>query len=79
MKKTVIVILSLCASVVYAQDSLRFNPIVQWDANPVESQGQTGTCCRYSTASFLVSELIRMGKGTHNLSEIFVKIFINII
>ena len=72
MKKTVIVILSLCASVVCAQDSLRFNPIVQWDANPVESQGQTGTCWSYSTASFLESELIRMGKGTHNLSEIFV-------
>jgi bleomycin hydrolase len=72
MKKTVIVILSLCASVVCAQDSLRFNPIVQWDANPVESQGQTGTCWSYSTASFLESELIRMGKGTHNLSEIFI-------
>ena len=72
MKKTVIVILSMCASIVSAQDSLRFNTIVQWDANPVESQGQTGTCWSYSTASFLESELIRMGKGTHNLSELFI-------
>ena len=56
---------------VSAQDTLQFEKIVQWDANPVESQGRTGTCWSYSTASFLESELIRMGKGTHNLSEIF--------
>ncbi len=57
---------------VSAQDSLSFQKIVLWDANPVESQGQTGTCWSYSTASFLESELIRMKKGSHNLSEIFI-------
>ena len=55
-----------------ATDSLSFSTIIQSDANPVESQGQTGTCWSFSTASFLESETIRMNKEVHNLSEIFV-------
>ena len=56
----------------FAQDTLSFEKVVQLDANPVESQGQTGTCWSFAASSFLESELIRMGKGTHNLSEIFI-------
>jgi bleomycin hydrolase len=55
-----------------AKDTITFEKVVQWDANPVESQGQTGTCWSFSTSSFLESELIRMKKGSHNLSEIFI-------
>ena len=55
-----------------AQDSLVFNNIVILDANDVESQGKTGTCWSYATASFLESELIRTGKGNYDLSEMFV-------
>ena len=72
MKNIFITVLSLSINFAYAQDSLSFHKIIQWDANPVESQGKTGTCWSFSTASFLESELIRMGKGTHNLSEIFI-------
>ena len=72
MKNIVITAFAFLSSIAIAQDSLSFEPIVQWDANPVESQGKTGTCWSYSTASFLESELIRMGKGSHNLSEIFI-------
>ena len=73
MKKIIcIAALSLSLNFTYAQDSLSFQSIVQWEANPVESQGKTGTCWSFSTASFLESELIRTGKGTHNLSEIFI-------
>lgn len=39
---------------------------------PVISQGNTGTCWSFSTISFLESELIRMGKGEIDLSEMFV-------
>jgi bleomycin hydrolase len=53
------------------KDTVSFDRIVQWDANSVESQGQTGTCWSFSTSSFLESELIRMKKGRHKLSEIF--------
>ncbi|MEM9821566.1 MAG: C1 family peptidase [Bacteroidota bacterium] len=39
---------------------------------PVKSQGRTGTCWSFATASFMESELMRQGKGEHNLSEMFV-------
>jgi bleomycin hydrolase len=72
MKKIVFSLLCISFVNVWAQDTLSFDKIVQWDANPVESQGRTGTCWSYSAASFLESELIRMNKGSHNLSEIFI-------
>jgi len=79
MKKLIVGVFTLACSIATAQDTLKFQSIVQWDANPVESQGRTGTCWSYSTSSFLESELIRMGKGTHNLSEIFIarQVYIN--
>jgi len=41
-------------------------------ATSVKSQGRTGTCWCFSTISMLESELIRMGKGEIDLSEMFV-------
>ncbi len=38
----------------------------------VKSQGQTGTCWCFATASFLESEMLRRGKGQFDLSEIFI-------
>ncbi len=38
---------------------------------PVKSQDRTGTCWSYATSSFLESELIRMGKGEHDISEMY--------
>jgi bleomycin hydrolase len=40
-------------------------------ATPVKSQDMTGTCWSFSTTSFLESEVLRLGKGEHNLSEMF--------
>lgn len=42
------------------------------DCTAVKSQDRTGTCWSFATASFIESELIRMGKGQHDLSEMFV-------
>ncbi|MGI9517479.1 MAG: aminopeptidase C [Pirellulaceae bacterium] len=42
------------------------------ECTDVETQGQTGTCWCFATASFIESELIRQGKGLHELSEMFV-------
>jgi len=39
---------------------------------PVKNQAKTGTCWCFSTISFLESELLRMGKGEFDLSEMFV-------
>jgi len=80
MKKILFIVFALSFYISSAQDTtstpvgdtLSFEKIVQWDANPVESQGKTGTCWSFSTSSFLESELIRMNKGSHNLSEIFI-------
>jgi bleomycin hydrolase len=41
-------------------------------ATSVKSQDQTGTCWAFSTASFLESEALRLGKGTSDLSEMYV-------
>ena len=38
---------------------------------PVKNQQNTGTCWSFATTSFIESELIRMGKGDVNLSEMF--------
>ncbi len=80
MRKIILITLVFSFNYVFCQedtaavveDTLKFEKIVQWDANPVESQGKTGTCWSFSTSSFLESELIRMKKGSHNLSEIFI-------
>ena len=41
-------------------------------ATDVKSQDSTGTCWCFATASFMESELIRMNKGQHNISEMFI-------
>ena len=38
-------------------------------ATPVKNQAVTGTCWSFATTSFFESELIRMGKGEYDLSE----------
>lgn len=48
-----------------------FKMIYEVDATSVKNQAKTGTCWDFSTNSFLESELLRMGKGKYNLSEMF--------
>lgn len=63
-----------------AQDTIRnkkgggylFTKVVNLDATPVQDQNSTGTCWSFSALSYFESELLRTGKGTHNLSEMFV-------
>ena len=43
-------------------------------ANPITSiknQSRAGTCWCYSTFAFLESELLRMGKGEYDFSEMY--------
>lgn len=48
-----------------------FTMIYDVDATSVKNQAKTGTCWDFATQSFLESELLRMGKGHYNLSEMF--------
>lgn len=47
--------------------TVKENPITS-----IKDQNQSGTCWCFSTLSFLESELMRMGKGEHDLCEMFV-------
>lgn len=49
-----------------------FTLVKDVEATPVQDQYRTGTCWSFSTLGFLESELIRTGKGEHNLSEMYV-------
>lgn len=50
----------------------QFTEIARAAATPVKNQAATGTCWCFATASFMESELLRMGKGTFDLSEMFI-------
>ncbi len=49
-----------------------FTIVTQLDAGSVKNQAGTSTCWSFATNSFLESELLRMGKGKFDLSEMFV-------
>lgn len=49
-----------------------FTTVVSHEATPVKDQSSTGTCWCFATASFMESELLRMGKGEYDLSEMYI-------
>jgi bleomycin hydrolase len=49
-----------------------FTVIKNNETTEVQNQWRTGTCWSFSSLSFIESELIRNGKGKHNLSEMFI-------
>ena len=67
------VALLLLAVTSFAQTpGYEFTTVVSHKATPVKDQGSTGTCWCFATASFMESELLRMGKGEYDLSEMFI-------
>lgn len=79
MKRTFISALALMCAISsgYAKDKKKaveeegyvFTPVKELKVTPVKNQNRTGTCWCFSTLSFLESELIRMGKGEHDLPK----------
>jgi aminopeptidase C len=49
-----------------------FTPVIELKATPVKNQAATGTCWCFATTSFIESELLRMGKGEYDLSEMWI-------
>lgn len=49
----------------------KFTEVISLPATPVKNQASTGTCWCFATISFFESELLRMGKGEYDLSEMF--------
>ncbi len=72
---TSIILLALLIPFVSAQkiekENFDFKEIKTLKTTGVKSQDRTGTCWCYATTSFLETELIRMGKGEFDLSEMF--------
>lgn len=51
----------------YTFTAVKENPVT-----PVKNQASSGTCWSFSGVSFLESELLRKGKGTFDLSEMYI-------
>lgn len=49
-----------------------FTVVTDIEATDVQSQGRTGTCWSFSALSFVESEIMRLGGGKHELSEMFI-------
>ena len=54
------------------ENGYQFTMVKKLPCTSVKNQNKSGTCWSYSGLSFLESELLRMGKGEYNLSEMFV-------
>lgn len=76
MKKQVMIMAAmLCMGAVSmnAQESgYKFTDVVRLKTTPVKNQASTGTCWCFATTSFMETELLRMGKGEYDLSEMFI-------
>ncbi len=84
MKKTVLFLVAIAMAVMPLQaqkakkqaaaepEGYIFTTVVSLPATPVKNQSATGTCWCFATTSFMESELLRMGKGEYDLSEMFV-------
>ncbi len=68
-----LIALFLWTSVAYVQtpDPYEFRPMKLLPATSVKNQEQTGTCWSFAATSLLESELLRQGKDTHDLSEMY--------
>ncbi|WP_352422887.1 C1 family peptidase [Proteiniphilum sp.] len=62
----------LAAVAVSAQGAYNFSVIKQNPITPVKNQASSGTCWSFSGVGMLESELIRMGKGEFDLSEMYI-------
>ncbi|HOP00189.1 MAG TPA: aminopeptidase, partial [Bacteroidales bacterium] len=53
-------------------EGYKFTPVIDLKTTSVKNQAATGTCWCFATTSFIETELLRMGKGEYDLSEMFV-------
>lgn len=60
--------LSICF---VAQAQYQFTDEVDIERSEIKNQQRTGTCWSFATTSFIESELLRMGKGKIDLSEMY--------
>ncbi len=71
MRKIFVYCFLLCLPIFGTAQAYKFTVEKELPRTPVKAQGGTGTCWSFASTSFIESELIRMGKGEHDLSEMF--------
>jgi bleomycin hydrolase len=78
MKKTLLIFIALCSVALLSAQikdvssaPYNFKVTTILPSTPVKNQAVTGTCWSFTVKSFFESELLRKGKGEHNLSEMF--------
>jgi aminopeptidase C len=80
MKKTILMLgaMAICANCVFAQEEkkedegYKFDTVKILPITSVKDQNNAGTCWSYSGIAFLEAELLRLGKGEYDLSEMYV-------
>jgi bleomycin hydrolase len=54
------------------KEGYKFTMVKELASTPAKNQYKSSTCWSFSGLSFIESELLRMGKGEYNLSEMFI-------
>ena len=73
MKKIFVLALGLMmATGAMAQEATEFTVVKENPITSIKNQAQAGTCWCYSSLAFIESELLRMGKGEYDFSEMFI-------
>ncbi len=68
----IIVALFFTSLTVYTQGGYTFKVVKENPITPVKNQNSSGTCWSFAGVGMLESELIRMGKGEFDLSEMYI-------
>ena len=56
----------------FAQDAPQFTVVKENPITSIKNQNRAGTCWCYSSLAFIESELLRMGKGEYDFSEMYI-------
>ncbi|MDR2233554.1 MAG: aminopeptidase [Tannerella sp.] len=74
MRRFLLSVLILTCAVLWtnAQENYVFTTVKELKITPVHNQSRTGTCWSFSGIAMIEAELLRLGKGEYDLSEMFV-------
>ena len=76
MKKTILLAMAAFAGLnLFAQnesEGFEFTVVKENPITSIKNQNRAGTCWCYSSLAFIESELLRMGKGEYDFSEMFI-------
>ena len=81
MKKSLLLAVAMCLlpasmaassrQLAETDDTVKFTVVKELPITSIKDQNQSGTCWAYSSLGFFEAELLRMGKGSHDLCESF--------